>query len=310
MFKNCFKKNSVRCFTKNKLRFDTNLVKSLKMAGLDLFPDEVKTWLFWTFSNGLLISYATNGLMFSTIIIVAKHFDVLKAEIESFGEQSTIDDIMNFVEKHHEALTLVEMLRKIYLSTFRFNFMQSLIILRCTVSQLLLSLSTLNFALFLVPVMFSSVQTVLNVYLSRKINNACTGISDGAYNCDWPSFEVNKMRNLILLIMLRSNNAKILKIIDFRELLHDSFSSVRKYFKEIKINNLGDQFSDHVSSFLHSSRPELKTTRQKLEAGHKKNTIVSVFLIFMLLFSNTNSKCRTNSKFSTLYHNEAKQSSP
>ena len=379
MLKNCCKKNSVKCFPKSKLRFNKNLVKCLKVVGLDLFPDEVKTrrqkiikflqwfyfwfffanlcaiivsvfistfdewnfksvnknlpaltnlpyilfkitmtykhrgdigmllktldkklisihwhqerriyykvvcicnrfhagykiiegtmivigsvafllihgtkrlafsawipfsytdwrvfaslhaWIFWTILNVLLISYAMNGLMFAAITIIAKHFDVLKAEVESFGEQSTMDDIMKFIEKHNEALELVEMLRKIYSSTFRFNFVQSLIILCCAVSQLLLSYFSVKHAFFLAPVIFASMQTFMNIYLSRRINDACSGISDGAYNCEWHSFKDNKMRNLILLIMMRSEKAKILKIIDFGEFIYDSFSSVSKY---------------------------------------------------------------------------------
>ena len=189
----------------------------------------IQFWLFWVVFNIIIISFAMDSLLFSIITITGLIFDELKAEIEAFGMEITMEEINTVVKKHDEALEIVGKLEEMYAPTFLFLILQSSVSI-CSITFELVASNVASEIAFYVPALVKAcLQSFICCHLGQKLTDSCKEIAQGAYNCDWPNFKDIKMGKAILMIMKRSQRSKVLSALKFRQMTHKCFKTVYKF---------------------------------------------------------------------------------
>ena len=111
-------------------------------------------------------------------------------------------------------------------------FIQSSVLLTLVIFQLVYTTDDLSFMFFLPALTIVCTEVYVNFYLGQNLSDSSMLVSEGAYNCEWYSFENLKMRHAIFLIMKRSGKPIKLTALGFTELSHKSFAKVKKSRKK------------------------------------------------------------------------------
>ena len=250
-----------RCFRKIKIfsKFRASIVVSVVMAfilftivmfrfyGTSRFPFKVwlpfdysdwrvfwcvQVWSYWVLFNTQMMEYSMDLLLFSIIAMATSIFDDIKAKVESFDVETTMEDIKKVVQKHEEVLEVADKVKKIYSSTFLFAMVQSSVLI-CSSAFQLVALNDPTLLLFYIPVFLKvCFQNYFVCYLGQKLIDSSTCVAEGAYNSDWFKFKKIKLRQSIILILQRSQRQKALTAMNFRQVSNKFFAAVSKFKKK------------------------------------------------------------------------------
>lgn len=182
-------------------------------------------YVFWACCSSfaiVLCGFGTDFILFTTIILLNMEFYVLKGDFQHAIDKN--ENLKLLVEKHERLIQIINNLHSIFENYLFYYISQSSVVISLMCFQLAV---TGDFAFF-IPYLFAKINQIwLLCYFGQKLYDSSSSISDGIFNSNWYAMEDIKIKKNLILIIQRSQKAKILKAQGLDVITFNSFRVVR-----------------------------------------------------------------------------------
>lgn len=187
-------------------------------------------WVNWIAWNASVMLLAVDALLFALIAVIAMEFVILRKNISTLScspEHERTEKIRTLTDTHNRLLDFVEKLQRIYGLTFLFCFVISSLIICFIAFQMSVAPTIKEGFMFNVPYISMMVaQVFLLCFGGQKLINSSLSVAEGVYDCGWHEMTDNKMKKMLLIIMVRSQRPAMLTAMNFAEISFPSFTTV------------------------------------------------------------------------------------
>lgn len=238
----------------------------------DFWPFLCETW------NFLLVLFLDN-LIFGIIVILTVEFEKLKKEISNINDKinlptkkmqkmssnvSKSETKPNFIElknkirlsvieiivRHSQLLDIRDELEKIFALPFLVELMGSALQL-CSEEMLALTLNdTWNQIGSAVSAIIEIFKIFVLCHYAQKLKDVSLSISDAIYESNWEAIEDIKVKNFLLMILMRSQKSKTLTCWKFSEISYELFGVVSLNIKKYKIKGCATIYDGWVKDVI------------------------------------------------------------
>ncbi|CRL04298.1 CLUMA_CG017396, isoform A [Clunio marinus] len=192
-------------------------------------------WIYYIVWTKIIGSFAAEITLYTMVTLFSMSFDILRYKCEhiEMGESKLEDDelkqIKDIIIEHNKILELSKEWENIFSTFFLINFLQSSFFL-CFIVFLMLSNG--GMMLNYVPYLFAALsQTILICFLGQKMIDSSSSVGIGILNTELFNSRNTKMKQAILLIVLKSQKPSVLTMKKFGAISIETFTKViEKYF--------------------------------------------------------------------------------
>ena len=186
----------------------------------------------------VLYTMANDSMLYCFLTIVAMELDFLKTDLMDLGslpKHERLKQIKDLAYRHNRLLNIGDTLQDIFSLTIFLTFAVSSLSLCFIAFRLVIVEADITIYALYVPYLgIICGQIFFLCIFGQKLIDSCESVTDGAYFSEWETFDDNKIKKQLILIMCRGQKPKVLTALGFTEISLSTFSAVRK--KSSKFN--------------------------------------------------------------------------